>query len=127
MDCVKLAGRKVLMWHLRQHPKVMALKFKADVKRVDRVNARVAYILDDMTEPERKLWEGLFDEVPAMLTEAERKEWYGKLTDVALSSDAFFPFRDNIDQVSLEPFVCTDQPSFEIVAVLRAPICSQLP
>lgn len=105
MDCVKLAGRKVLMWHLRQHPKVMALKFKADVKRVDRVNARVAYILDDMTEPERKLWEGLFDEVPAMLTEAERKEWYGKLTDVALSSDAFFPFRDNIDQVSLKPFV----------------------
>jgi len=100
VDCVKLAGRKVLMWHLRQHPKVMALKFKEGVKRVDRVNARVAYILDDMTPPERKLWEALFDEPPVMLTADERKEWCDSLTGVSLSSDAFFPFRDNIDQAT---------------------------
>eukprot|EP00037_Helgoeca_nana_P012066 m.108902 g.108902 ORF g.108902 m.108902 type:complete len:602 (+) comp21235_c0_seq1:786-2591(+) len=100
VDCVKLAGRKVLMWHLRQHPKVMALKFKEGVKRVDRVNARVAYINDDMTPPERALWEVLFAEVPEMLTPEERKSWCDALTGVALSSDAFFPFRDNIDQAT---------------------------
>lgn len=77
----------------------MALKFKDGVKRVDRVNARVAYILDDMTPPEKALWEALFDEPPVMLTAEERKAWCDKLTGVSLSSDAFFPFRDNIDQV----------------------------
>lgn len=102
VDCVKLAGRKVNTWHARRHPKVMALKFKSTTKRTDKVNARVAYINDDMTPPERKLWAALFEEVPAMLTAEERTSWAAELNNVALSSDAFFPFRDNIDQVHLK-------------------------
>lgn len=100
VDCVKLAGRKVNMWHARRHAKVLSLKFKAGTKRVDKVNARVAYISDDMTPPERALWEPLFEEVPAMLTAGERAAWQAELKGVALSSDAFFPFRDNIDQAT---------------------------
>lgn len=79
VDCVKLAGRKVATWHARRHPKVRALKFKPDVKRVDRVNARVAFIADDMTVAERALWEGLFEEPPAMLTPDERTAWVPSL------------------------------------------------
>lgn len=55
---------------------VRGLKFKVDIKRVDRTNARVAYINDDMTEPERALWEAQFDGKPEMLTAEERAAWY---------------------------------------------------
>eukprot|EP00042_Codosiga_hollandica_P054637 m.743975 g.743975 ORF g.743975 m.743975 type:complete len:615 (-) comp58949_c0_seq1:7-1851(-) len=98
VDCVKLAGRKVATWHMRLHPKVRALAFKPEVKRPDRVNARVAYINNDMTANERQHWEALFTAVPSALTTEERDQWMGELRAVSVSSDAFFPFRDNIDQ-----------------------------
>ncbi len=63
MDCVKLAGRKVATWWLRQHPAVLGLKFKAATKRQDRVNARVRFIEGDLTDFERPAWEDKFDEV----------------------------------------------------------------
>jgi len=100
VDCVKLAGRKVAIWQLRQHPKVLALPFKKGSKRQARVNARVRYIEGDMTVPERKVWEEQFDKVPDPLTDAEKAAFLAKTTDVALSSDAFFPFRDSIDHAS---------------------------
>ena len=100
VDCVKLAGRKVDTWWARQHPKVLGLNFKEGVKRAERVNARVAYIADDMTPKERAHWETLFVDVPEPFTAEERTAWMGELKRVALSSDAFFPFRDNIDQAS---------------------------
>ncbi|MCX7045842.1 MAG: phosphoribosylaminoimidazolecarboxamide formyltransferase [Candidatus Sumerlaeota bacterium] len=100
VDCVKLAGRKVETWWLRQHPKVLGLKFKPEVKRQERINARVRYIEGDMTGPEKKAWlEGLASD-PGPLTLEEKAEWMTKLKGVSLSSDAFFPFRDNIDQAS---------------------------
>lgn len=99
VDCVKLAGRKVDVWHMRQHPKVRGLSFKQGVKRPDKVNARVAYIADDMTPAEHEHWLENFTTAPEPLTPEERSAWMAKLTDVSLSSDAFFPFRDNIDQV----------------------------
>eukprot|EP00051_Salpingoeca_urceolata_P016488 m.218800 g.218800 ORF g.218800 m.218800 type:complete len:294 (+) comp18689_c0_seq3:1175-2056(+) len=104
VDCVKLAGRKVDTWHARLHPKVLALPFKDGVKRAARVNARVAYINDDMTENEHKIWLENFETAPEPLTAAERAEWAATLADVSISSDAFFPFRDNIDQVEFEAF-----------------------
>lgn len=61
VDCVKLAGRKVSVWWLRQHPKVQGLKFKPTVKRQDRVNARVRYIEGDITESEYPLWVANFE------------------------------------------------------------------
>merc|ERR1712139_660287 len=100
VDCVKLAGRKVSTWYLRFHPKVKGLPFKQGVKRQDRVNARVRYIEGDFTETERKQWETLFDEVPAPLTEEEKANFLKTLEGVAVSSDAFFPFRDSIDHAS---------------------------
>jgi phosphoribosylaminoimidazolecarboxamide formyltransferase/IMP cyclohydrolase len=100
VDCVKLAGRKVCTWHMRSHPKVRGLKFKEGTKRVDKTNARVAYISDEMTAPEQAIWAKLFDEPPVMLTSEEKVAWMTELKDVAISSDAFFPFRDNIDQAT---------------------------
>jgi phosphoribosylaminoimidazolecarboxamide formyltransferase/IMP cyclohydrolase len=100
VDCVKLAGRKVAVWYLRQHPKVMGLKFKPSVKRQERVNARVRYIEGDMTEVERATWETQFEEVPTPLTQEEKEQFVAGLKGVSLSSDAFFPFRDSIDHAS---------------------------
>ena len=100
VDCVKLAGRKVAVWFLRQHPKVQGLKFKSTVKRQEKVNARVRYIEGDMTDLERTSWESQFDEIPTPLTEKEKEEFLKTLTGVSLSSDAFFPFRDSIDHAS---------------------------
>mmetsp|Transcript_862 Transcript_862/g.1986 ORF Transcript_862/g.1986 Transcript_862/m.1986 type:complete len:617 (-) Transcript_862:453-2303(-) len=100
VDCVKLAGRKVQVWYLRQHPKVLGLKFKEGVKRQDRINARVRYIEGDFTDLERQHWETLFEEIPEPLTQEEKDEFMTTLKGVANSSDAFYPFRDNIDVLS---------------------------
>jgi phosphoribosylaminoimidazolecarboxamide formyltransferase/IMP cyclohydrolase len=100
VDCVKLAARKVSTWYLRQHPKVMALKFAMGVKKQARVNARVRYIEGDFTSLEYETWKGQFEEVPQPLSDAEKKAFLDSLTGVALASDAFFPFRDSIDHAS---------------------------
>merc|ERR1711998_318163 len=70
VDCVKLAGKKVTTWWMRQHPKVLGLKFKPETKRQARVNARVRYIEGDMTEIEKKTWAEQFEEVPEPLSPA---------------------------------------------------------
>ena len=100
VDCVKLAGRKVETWYLRQHPKVRALKFKEGVKRQERINARVRYIEGDMTPVELEEWAKQFDEVPEPLALSDKAEFLKTLTGVSLASDAFFPFRDSIDVAS---------------------------
>jgi len=100
VDCVKLAGRKVATWYLRQHPKVLGLPFKEGSKRQDRVNARVRYIEGDFTEEEKVRWEAQFTEVPSPLTAEEKDEFLKASTGIAISSDAFFPFRDSIDHAS---------------------------
>merc|ERR1712187_849906 len=100
VDCVKLAGRKVATWRLRFHPKVQGLNFKEGVKRQDRVNARVRYIEGDMEGPEYEQWLKNFDNEPATLDTQEKGEFVRALDDVAISSDAFFPFRDSIDHAT---------------------------
>lgn len=107
----KLAGSKVKTWWMRQHPKVKSLPFKTGLKKVERVNARVRYIEGDMTEPELKgipnhvhqlihsAWGEFFTTQPEPLTDAEKNSFLKTLTGVSISSDAFFPFRDSIDQV----------------------------
>jgi len=122
VDCVKLAGRKVDVWHMRTHPKVMNLPFKDTVKRQERVNARVTYINNDMTENERQHFNELFTEVPVALTAEETAAWAKKLKGVCLSSDAFFPFRDNIDQATKHGVSFVVQPggSLQDTAVIEA-------
>jgi len=100
VDCVKLAGRKVATWKLRFHPKVVALPFKEGVKRQDRVNARVRFIEGDMQPAELEEWKKNFAEEVEPLTESEKNEFMASLDGVAISSDAFFPFRDSIDHAS---------------------------
>jgi phosphoribosylaminoimidazolecarboxamide formyltransferase / IMP cyclohydrolase len=100
VDCVKLAGRKVATWYLRQHPKVLNLVFKEGTKRQDRVNARVRYIEGDFTPEEKVRWDALFDAVPEPLTDEEKEAFLKQSSGISVSSDAFFPFRDSIDHAS---------------------------
>merc|ERR1712137_1029001 len=102
VDCVKLAGRKVATWRLRFHPKVMSLPFKPDVKRQARVNARVRFIEGDMQPTELAEWNKSFEDASAIipLTDVEKTEFLSGLDGVAISPDAFFPFRDSIDHAA---------------------------
>ena len=99
IHCTRLAGNKADIWWLRQHPKVMGLKFVDDIRRPDRDNTIDVYISDEHDDVLRDgTWQTLFKEKPEVLTDAEKKEWLAKNTDVALGSDAFFPFGDNIER-----------------------------
>ena len=99
IHCTRLAGNKADIWWLRQHPKVMALPFKKDIRRPDRDNTIDVYISDDHDDVLADgTWEQFFTEKPAVLTREEKKAWIAKLENVALGSDAFFPFGDNIDR-----------------------------
>ena len=100
VDCTKLAGRKVETWFMRQHPKVLNLPFHEQVRNVERINARILCIEGGMTEPELLTWQSQFSRPVEALSPTEKGEWLTKLEGISLSSDAFFPFRDNIDQAS---------------------------
>ena len=102
VDCVKLAARKVTTWSLRQHEMVLGLKFKDGLKRSERVNARVRFIEGDFTAEERTQWEQNFvsDGIISSLSTEEKQVFMSQQTGVVLASDAFFPFRDNIDHAS---------------------------
>ncbi|TFK51990.1 bifunctional purine biosynthesis protein ade10 [Heliocybe sulcata] len=97
IHCTRLAGAKADAWWLRHHPRVLALPFKKGVKRADKANAIDLFVTGERLEGrEREQWEGLFESVPGKLSEAEREEWAGRMEGVACSSDAFFPFPDNV-------------------------------
>ncbi|KAK9468665.1 cytidine deaminase-like protein [Lipomyces arxii] len=98
IHCTRLAGDKADNWWLRQHPHVLGFKWAKGVKRPDKSNAIDLYVSNQIPdeEPEKSEYETKFAEVPVPLTAEERKEWLKQLTGVALSSDAFFPFADNV-------------------------------
>ena len=99
IHCTRLAGNKADIWWLRQHPKVMALPFVDGIRRADRDNTIDVYISDDHDDVLADgTWELFFKEKPAVLTREEKLEWIAKNTKVALGSDAFFPFGDNIER-----------------------------
>ena len=99
IHCTRLAGNKADIWWLRQHPKVMGLKFVDGIRRPDRDNTIDVYISDEHDDVLRDgTWQTLFKEKPEVLTDEEKKDWLSKNTDVALGSDAFFPFGDNIER-----------------------------
>lgn len=98
IHCTRMAGAKADNWWLRQHPRVLGFAFKAGIGRAAMNNAIDLFVLDEVDEVERPFWEANFRQVPEPLTDAERAEWLTQLQGVALSSDAFFPFRDNIDR-----------------------------
>ena len=99
IHCTRLAGSKADEWWLRQCPKVMNLPFKKGIRRADRDNTINIYISDEYEDVLRDgVWQQFFTECPEPLTREERKEWIAKNTGVALGSDAFFPFGDNIER-----------------------------
>ncbi len=99
VHCTRLAGNKADNWWLRQNPKVLALPFRPDIRRADRDNTIDVYIGEEYEDVLRDgTWQNLFTEKPEPLTVEEKKEWLAKNTGVALGSDAFFPFGDNIER-----------------------------
>ncbi|EIN09459.1 bifunctional purine biosynthesis protein ade10 [Punctularia strigosozonata HHB-11173 SS5] len=97
IHCTRLAGSKADNWWLRHHPRVLALPFKKGTKRADKANAIDLFVSGEVLEGgERAQWESLFESVPGPLSESEKKEHLAKLDGVACSSDAFFPFPDNV-------------------------------
>lgn len=99
IHCTRLAGNKADEWWLRQCPKVMNLPFKDGIRRADRDNSINIYISDEYEDLlQEGTWQLFFTEKPEPLTLAERKAWIAQNKQVALGSDAFFPFGDNIER-----------------------------
>ena len=99
IHCTRLAGNKADIWWLRQHPKVMALPWVEKIRRADRDNTIDVYISDDYEDVLADgVWQQFFTEKPEPLPREEKKVWIAQNTEVALGSDAFFPFGDNIER-----------------------------
>ena len=98
VDCTRLCGNKARMWWLRRHPAVRGLNFRPEVPRQDRLNWQIRYLEADLTAQERRLLDdALAGPPPRPLTEVERHDWCSQLRRITMASDAFIPFRDNID------------------------------
>jgi len=98
IHCTRLAGDKADIWYLKQHPRVLGFQFKAKVGKAERDNAMDLFVRQDTTDYELKTLAAVLEEVPPRFSEAEREEWLKGLQNVTIGSDAFFPFRDNIDR-----------------------------
>ena len=99
IHCTRLAGNKADNWYLRQSPKVLALPFKEGIGRADRDNTIDVYMSDDyMDVLADGVWENFFTEKPEVFTREEKRAWLDQMNGVALGSDAFFPFGDNIER-----------------------------
>ena len=113
--CTRLAGSKADLWHLRQHPAVLALPFLESVGRPDRDNCIDIFLSD---EPEEVLadgvWQRFFSERPAPLTKADKRAYLDGITGVSLGSDAFFPFGDNIERAKRSGVSYVAQPGGSI-------------
>lgn len=100
IHCTRLAAAKADTWFLRQHPTVLDLPFKNGVSKTQRDNAIDQYLRDDVTAKEMDNWDSIFEYIPKRLTGDEKKAWLAEFKNVSLGSDAFFPFRDNIDRAA---------------------------
>ena len=99
VHCTRLAGNKADVWHLRQHPKVLALPFKDDVRRPDRDNSIDVYISEEWEDLlNTDEWKRIFTEKPEPLTREEKAAWLKTIKGVSVGSDAFFPFGDNVER-----------------------------
>lgn len=99
IHCTRLAGSKADTWYLRRHKKVLGLPFLSGLKRPERDNAIDVYLSDEHEDVLRDgAWQAIFSERPGALTAAEKKAWLATQTGVAIGSDAFFPFGDNIER-----------------------------
>ena len=115
VHCTRLAGNKADNWYLRQSPRVLELPFKPGIRRPDRDNTIDVYISDDyMDVLADGQWENFFTERPEPFTREQRRQWLDGMTGVALGSDAFFPFGDNIERAHKSGVECIAQPGGSI-------------
>ena len=115
IHCTRLAGQKADNWLLRQHEKVLNLPFLPKLGRADRDNTIDVYMSDDYDDVLREgTWQNFFTERPEPLTREEKQAFLATMTDVALGSDAFFPFGDNIERAHKSGVTCIAQPGGSI-------------
>ena len=115
IHCTRLAGGKADLWHLRQHERVLSLPFKEEVRRPDRDNAIDVYLSEDYEDVIGDgAWQSLFTYKPEPFTRKEQREYLGTLSGVALGSDAFFPFGDNIERAHKSGVTYIAQPGGSI-------------
>jgi len=100
IHCTRLAASKADTWFLRQHPSVLGLPFRPRLGRPDRDNAVDGFLRDDLSPAEEREWLQAFEKAPRHLTPEERRNWLDRMQGVSLGSDAFIPFRDNVDRAS---------------------------
>uniref|UniRef100_A0A671N980 Bifunctional purine biosynthesis protein ATIC n=1 Tax=Sinocyclocheilus anshuiensis TaxID=1608454 RepID=A0A671N980_9TELE len=125
--CTQLAGDKADNWWCRHHPRVLNMKFHSGIKRAEMANAIDQYVSGTIGEgPDKEVWKGLFEEVPETLSEVEKKNWISSLQAVALSSDAFFPFRDNVDRAKRSGVEYIAAPSGSTVDEVVINACNEL-
>lgn len=98
IHCTRLAAEKAELWWLRQHPRVLELPLRRGLGRPERDNAIDGYLRDDLTAPEIAAWRTAFEREPERLSADERRAWIARIPPVACVSDAFLPFRDNVDR-----------------------------
>ncbi|MGI5936594.1 MAG: phosphoribosylaminoimidazolecarboxamide formyltransferase [Oscillospiraceae bacterium] len=126
VHCTRLAGSKADNWYLRQHQKVLSLPWRDDVKRPDRDNAIDVYISRESESLLRDgVWQTLFTRQPDVLTESEKRSWLDGLKGVALGSDAFFPFGDNIERAAKSGVEFIAQPGGSIRDDLVIEACNR--
>lgn len=126
IHCTRLAGQKADNWLLRQCPKVLNLPFKEDVGRPNRDNAIDVYMSDDYADVlEDGQWQQFFNEQPEPLTREEKREWLDKMDGVALGSDAFFPFSDNVQRAHRSGVKYIAQPGGSIRDDLVIEACNE--
>lgn len=100
VHCTRLAASKADIWYLRQHPAMLELPFKEGISRPERDNLIDQFLRDDVTSMEMKEWTNVLKTIPDRLTKEEKIAWLSNLKGVSLGSDAFLPFRDNIDRAA---------------------------
>jgi phosphoribosylaminoimidazolecarboxamide formyltransferase / IMP cyclohydrolase len=110
IHCTRLAGNKADRWFLRHHPSVLGLPFRPELGRPERNNAIDLYLEEDLSPAEEKAWLECFATAPKRLSPAEKRAWLVQQKGVSLASDAFFPFRDNIDRASQSGVSYISQP-----------------
>ncbi len=110
VHCTRLAGNKADRWFLRQHPAVLGLPFRKDLGRPERNNAVDLFLEEGLSPAEERAWLECFETAPVRLTAAERRAWLGAQQGVSFASDAFLPFRDNIDRAAQSGVRYVSQP-----------------
>ncbi|MEX2598164.1 MAG: phosphoribosylaminoimidazolecarboxamide formyltransferase, partial [Dehalococcoidia bacterium] len=110
IHCTRLACNKADLWYLRQHPRTLSLQFREGLGRPERDNAIDGFLRDDLSPAEEEIWRGAFAEIPERLSREEKRSWLDGMTDIAMGSDAFIPFRDNVDRAAMSGVKYIAQP-----------------